>query len=470
MPHVDDGILHAYLDGALDALGAAGELPDQMSAAHVRAHLTDCADCRARLDIEREIRERAGVVLRQTGYVDAVIPALAALDGAPRARRRTWMPMTWAASMILALGAGWWGSVLWRAQIGADMAVMESAASPRASDSASRPASSPASPPASPLASSRAPMPPADLATVLDSIPRTGQVEVATIDEPAIDAVLSEMAPSPALIAPVARADDRAAGLLEGPHSASTLKMQTSDTALSASTADLAVGVPALVQSFAPIAGAQSPLRLFMPQSPPGPTATPNQSGDEDVLRFESILTREASGVMPFVATSDSDLDRSRNQVYIIADARLDEVEVANEVGQTTVRVRQTLASGESVEIVTWEQARVMIEALVVAGAPSAQRSADAAAATRGSAAPSAVTRDSAVARAARLRHENGAESEIDAMTSYSPRVLADGRHEIVLRVAESPVWIAVRAHVSAGDLRSLAARLVPLESEPDLN
>jgi hypothetical protein len=28
MPHVDEGILHAYLDGALDALSDAGELPD----------------------------------------------------------------------------------------------------------------------------------------------------------------------------------------------------------------------------------------------------------------------------------------------------------------------------------------------------------------------------------------------------------------------------------------------------------
>src|SRR5687767_5997338 len=58
MPHVDEGVLHAYLDGALDALHEGGALPDAMTPADVISHLDACADCRARLNIERDIRQR----------------------------------------------------------------------------------------------------------------------------------------------------------------------------------------------------------------------------------------------------------------------------------------------------------------------------------------------------------------------------------------------------------------------------
>jgi len=53
MSHVDEGTLHAYLDG---------ELPSVERAA-LEAHLADCATCRENLTDERALRERATAVL-----------------------------------------------------------------------------------------------------------------------------------------------------------------------------------------------------------------------------------------------------------------------------------------------------------------------------------------------------------------------------------------------------------------------
>ncbi|HUG00987.1 MAG TPA: zf-HC2 domain-containing protein, partial [Longimicrobiales bacterium] len=56
MPHADEGRLHAYLDGALHA-----EAPEAARA--LGRHLDACADCRARLESERAIRDEAGALL-----------------------------------------------------------------------------------------------------------------------------------------------------------------------------------------------------------------------------------------------------------------------------------------------------------------------------------------------------------------------------------------------------------------------
>ena len=65
MPHVDDGTLHALLDGALRA-----EEPGRADA--VEAHLDACADCRARLKHAAALRDQAGDVL---GALDAGLAA-----------------------------------------------------------------------------------------------------------------------------------------------------------------------------------------------------------------------------------------------------------------------------------------------------------------------------------------------------------------------------------------------------------
>lgn len=56
MPHIDDGTLHALLDGALRA-----EAPERADA--VEAHLDACVDCRARLEHAAALRDEASDVL-----------------------------------------------------------------------------------------------------------------------------------------------------------------------------------------------------------------------------------------------------------------------------------------------------------------------------------------------------------------------------------------------------------------------
>ena len=56
MSHVDEGALHAYLDGALDEYPAA-------EARRVREHLEDCAECAERLEVERRVRGDASAML-----------------------------------------------------------------------------------------------------------------------------------------------------------------------------------------------------------------------------------------------------------------------------------------------------------------------------------------------------------------------------------------------------------------------
>jgi len=94
MSHVDEGVLHAYLDGALP--------PDERREAD--AHLAGCEICRARLDEERALRARASDLLGL-----AVPPETAAPRTGlpPRRRPRYFVPVAWAATLALAVGLGW---------------------------------------------------------------------------------------------------------------------------------------------------------------------------------------------------------------------------------------------------------------------------------------------------------------------------------------------------------------------------
>lgn len=96
MPHVDEGVLHEYLDGELT--GAARE--------HVLAHLAECAACRTRLEEERALAARAGELLARTAPIERSPAALSTL-ARPRAPR--WrIPAAWAASVTIAFMAGWY--------------------------------------------------------------------------------------------------------------------------------------------------------------------------------------------------------------------------------------------------------------------------------------------------------------------------------------------------------------------------
>ncbi len=114
MSHVAEGELHAWLDGALDQLGEA-------RARRVREHLRACAACQQALAAEEAIRSRAAEVLglaaptvaemvpfetlveRARAGAEPVAPVVATTRG--RLSRVT--RLGWAASVVIALGAGW---------------------------------------------------------------------------------------------------------------------------------------------------------------------------------------------------------------------------------------------------------------------------------------------------------------------------------------------------------------------------
>ncbi len=98
MSHVDDGTLHAYLDGELAPAEAQG----------VDAHLAQCPACRSRVDEERALIARADELLGLAAPPDRAVPPFRAGDLKPPVR--LWwqlrLPLAWAATVTLALGIG----------------------------------------------------------------------------------------------------------------------------------------------------------------------------------------------------------------------------------------------------------------------------------------------------------------------------------------------------------------------------
>jgi hypothetical protein len=98
MSHVDDGTLHAYLDGELSPPEAQG----------VEAHLAQCPGCRGRLEEERALIARAGELLALAAPPDRALPPFRAGDVRPLTRLwwQVRLPLAWAATVVLALGIG----------------------------------------------------------------------------------------------------------------------------------------------------------------------------------------------------------------------------------------------------------------------------------------------------------------------------------------------------------------------------
>jgi hypothetical protein len=98
MSHVDEGTLHAYLDGELTPAEAQG----------VDAHIAQCPGCRERLDVERALITRTQELLALAAPPDRDVPPFRA--GARKPPRRLWwqvrLPLAWAATVVLAIGIG----------------------------------------------------------------------------------------------------------------------------------------------------------------------------------------------------------------------------------------------------------------------------------------------------------------------------------------------------------------------------
>ena len=104
MRHVDDGTLHAWLDG---------EVADGATAAWVDGHLRECAECAARLAEARATIAHADALLaraapgaEQPSY-DRVLERAHGQAATPTRHRRWIVPTSWAASIVVAAALGW---------------------------------------------------------------------------------------------------------------------------------------------------------------------------------------------------------------------------------------------------------------------------------------------------------------------------------------------------------------------------
>lgn len=114
MSHLDEGQLHELLDGELDEPARAAAL----------AHLATCERCKAAYDEAKSFLAEADALIDAV-QLPATPVALAAAAAAPAAtanvrdiasatRLRRYRTVAWAASLVLAVGLGWYGSSLSR--------------------------------------------------------------------------------------------------------------------------------------------------------------------------------------------------------------------------------------------------------------------------------------------------------------------------------------------------------------------
>ena len=105
--HLDDGTLHAYLDGELDAVARRPR--------EVREHLERCEACAEKLAAESALRDEAAAILASANWKVEVPPLeelrrraeLGPTPSASAEKRGPAMRFAWAASLAAALGAGW---------------------------------------------------------------------------------------------------------------------------------------------------------------------------------------------------------------------------------------------------------------------------------------------------------------------------------------------------------------------------
>ena len=132
MSHVDEGMLHAYLDGELPA--------GERSA--LEAHVAQCEACRARVNEERALVERASTLLSAVRPLERPAPPFEEIRRQPkRSPRRVRTSFAWAASIALALGLGYYLH-----DVGAYRAAAPEDAAPRTPAGESRAADKPSAP------------------------------------------------------------------------------------------------------------------------------------------------------------------------------------------------------------------------------------------------------------------------------------------------------------------------------------
>ncbi len=110
MSHIDEGTLHAYLDGEVS----------ERQLAEVESHLLTCDECRARLEGAETLGRRAADLLAELEPAATQAPSwrdieerAAARQRSVRRRPRVRPGLAWAASIALAFAIGWGSRVYW---------------------------------------------------------------------------------------------------------------------------------------------------------------------------------------------------------------------------------------------------------------------------------------------------------------------------------------------------------------------
>ena len=403
MPHVDDGTLHAYLDGALDALHEAGALPDALTPADVRTHLAQCADCAARLAAERDIRERAGLILRDSAGTPVTVPPFEVAHPAEHPARRAprWVPYAWAASLVLAVGAGWWGSQLARQEDITPATNARDAQSPaQREESQPQVQTETSSAPEPQPAATPVPAPPSSLADAEasptmqnDPAAHRREQQAATPDAPVAE------------VRPVEVTAERVATRVDSVRSLAGRDAQRSADVLGNPVNQLR-GAPLTEQRVAPAAP--------LPPPPPAPTLSP-------LARFVGALRAIDDAHVQWRAVLPADT-ASRDLVGVPG-AALISLDVAGApVTGAIVRVRQRLPSGHVIELLQWHHAHA------------------------------AVQREATGDVAAR--------TDAGVAVVLDERALDERRRQLVVQMLASGALVALRGDT---DLRSLAERLVLL-------
>jgi hypothetical protein len=415
MPHVDDGVLHAYLDGALSALADAGELQDGASVADVEAHLRDCGDCRARLEAERAVRAQAGSVLHDARPAVVDIPPFEGIAPASRPRRRSTLQYAWAASVLLALGAGWMGGALLRG--GADTSQQAS----RTESGDAAPMSAAAAPRQDELAAAE---PHAEVTTVASPTARPGIAAVADspvmgvagraaepLGRPVPDADVEMMrAADPTMAAVEQRSERMAAAAPVPPTAPAAMALQSRPMQALVATETAALALDGTVQVAA-------------------------------VAQFRSHVQRARAGELTWVPLSADDQRRREAAVLVVQGAGTPQIDAAISAPGTMLRVRQRLLSGEEVQLLLWSPPAVTADAVVTPGAPLRI------APPRGRGEAAAAARKAARDRTPPLELQEGR--------------LADGVHELVLYDSLTGTYMALSGALPAAQLRQLVGRLM---------
>ncbi len=110
MLHIDEGRLHAYLDG---------ELSERERTA-IEEHLSICDDCQAAYEAAAALSQRASALTSELEPGSLNVPSWREIEERAVARRgevrrRSWIrpSMAWAASIAIAFGLGWFSNSYW---------------------------------------------------------------------------------------------------------------------------------------------------------------------------------------------------------------------------------------------------------------------------------------------------------------------------------------------------------------------